>query len=99
MPKASSSIDENLGQYKNFLIVVGDEAPQKAKELLAMLEAEPLIKSRVEAATLVSGRRWDLKLKSGADIKLPEAELGVALRKLAINHEEEVFIRQGCFEH
>lgn len=84
--------DENLSQYKNLLIVVGDEAPLKAQELLSMLDAEPLIRERVEAATLVSGRRWDLKLKSGADIKLPETEMGVALRKLAINHEEEALL-------
>ena len=64
-------------------------APKKASALLVMLQAEPLIEERVEAATLVGGRRWDLKLKSGADVKLPEDELGLALRKLATNHEED----------
>lgn len=81
--------DHNLAPWKNLMIVVGDDAPKRAAELLTMLEAEPVIEERVEAATLVSGRRWDLKLKSGADVKLPEDELGLALRKLAINHEEE----------
>ncbi len=81
--------DHNLAPWKNLMIVVGDDAPRKAAELLQMLDAEPVIEERVEAATLISGRRWDLKLKSGADVKLPESELGLALRKLAINHEEE----------
>lgn len=81
--------DHNLAPWKHLMIVVGDDAPRKASELLTMLQAEPVIKDRVEAATLISGRRWDLKLKSGADVKLPEAELGLALRKLAVNHEEE----------
>jgi len=81
--------DENLGEFRNLLIVVGDGAPQKAAELISMLHAEPVIEQRVEAATLISGRRWDLRLKSGADVKLPEDELGLALRKLAVNHEEE----------
>lgn len=84
--------DHNLGPWKNLLIVVGEEAPERTAELLSMLRAEPVIIDRVEAATLVSGRRWDLKLKSGAEVKLPEAELGLALRKLAINHEEEALL-------
>lgn len=84
--------DHNLAPWKNLMIVVGDDAPRKAAELLSMLQAEPVIRERVEAATLVSGRRWDLKLKSGADVKLPETELGLALRKLAVNHEEEALL-------
>jgi cell division protein FtsQ len=46
----------------------------------------------VETATLVSGRRWDLTLKSGADVKLPEDEMGLALRKLAVSQEEEALL-------
>ncbi len=81
--------DRNLQEFRDLLIVIGDEAPQHAAALLSMLAAEPAILERVEAATLISGRRWDLKLKSGADVKLPEDELGLALRRLAVNHEEE----------
>jgi cell division protein FtsQ len=80
---------ENLQNFKDLIILVGDDAPKKASALLVMLQAEPVIEERVEAATLVGGRRWDLKLKSGADVKLPEEELGLALRKLATNHEED----------
>jgi cell division protein FtsQ len=80
---------ENLKEFKNLIILVGDDAPKLAPTLLSMLHAEPLIEERVEAATLIGGRRWDLKLKSGATIKLPEKELGLALRKLATNHEED----------
>lgn len=81
--------DQNLARFKNLMIVVGDDAPKQAAALLTMLAAEPTVMERVEAATLISGRRWDLKLKSGAEVKLPEEELGLALRKLAVNHEEE----------
>lgn len=84
--------DQNLDHFRHLMIVVGDEAPVRASELISMLDAEPVIEERVEAATLISGRRWDLKLKSGADVKLPEEELGVALRRLAINHEEEALL-------
>lgn len=81
--------DQNLGEFRNLMIVVGDDAPKRAAGLITMLAAEPSIEERVEAATLISGRRWDLKLKSGAEVKLPEKDLGLALRKLAVNHEEE----------
>lgn len=84
--------DRNLEPWKNLLIVVGDDAPKKAAALIAMIHAEPLIEKRVEAATLMSGRRWDLTLKSGAEVKLPEEEMGLALRQLAINHEEEALL-------
>lgn len=84
--------DRDLGKFSKLMIVVGNEAPQKAAELLSMLDAEPSIRERVEAATLIAGRRWDLKLKSGADVKLPEKELGLALRRLAVNHEEEALL-------
>ncbi len=84
--------DRDLAPWRNLLIVVGDDAPGRTAELLSMLQAEPTILERTEAATLVSGRRWDLKLKSGAEIKLPEFELGLALRKLAVNHEEEALL-------
>lgn len=84
--------DQNLARWKNLLIVVGDGAPEKAQELIGMLRAEPMIAQRVEAATLVSGRRWDLKLKSGAEVKLPADNMGLALRELAVNHEEEALL-------
>ncbi|PZO87684.1 MAG: cell division protein FtsQ [Micavibrio aeruginosavorus] len=84
--------DRDLGKFSKLMIVVGNEAPQRAAELLSMLDAEPSIRERVEAATLIAGRRWDLKLKSGADVKLPEKELGLALRRLAVNHEEEALL-------
>ncbi len=84
--------EHNLREWRNLMIVVGEDAPKKAAELLPMLAAEPVIAKRVEAATLVSGRRWDLKLKSGAEVKLPAEELGLALRKLAANHEEEAIL-------
>ncbi len=84
--------DQHLERWKDLLIVVGDDAPKNTAALLSMLEAEPAIKDRVEAATLVSGRRWDLMLTSGAEVKLPESELGLALRKLAVNHEEEAIL-------
>lgn len=80
---------QNLGPFRELLIVVGNQAPEKASGLLMLLKAEPDVEQRVESASLVGERRWDLRLKSGADVKLPEEDLGLALRRLAIKQETE----------
>ncbi len=75
--------DKNLGKFGDLLIIVGDDAPQHAPELVNMLGAEPDIRGRIEAATWVGERRWDLKLKNGMTVKLPESDLGLALARLS----------------
>jgi cell division protein FtsQ len=75
--------DMGLERFKNLLIIVGEHAPIHAAELVATIEAEPDLKSRVESAKWVGDRRWDLFLKNGVSIRLPEEDLGEALRRLA----------------
>lgn len=81
--------DRGLDQFAGLVIIVGEDAPAYAPELLRLLHAEPALEDRVEAATRVGGRRWDLRMKSGAVAKLPEGDLGLALRRLAKAQEEE----------
>jgi len=75
--------DNNLGRFKNLLILVGEDAPSHAADLVAMISAESDLKSRVESAKWIGGRRWDLYLKNGVSVKLPEDDLGQAVRRLA----------------
>ena len=81
--------DENLGKFKNYIVVVGDDAPEQSADLLGLLGAEPEVINRVESASLRSGRRWDLILKSGAIVQLPEDDAGLALRRLVMMHDEK----------
>lgn len=81
--------DHKLERFKDLVIVVGKEIPSKAPDFLKLLEAEPIIRSRVEAATLISNRRWDLTLESGAVVKLPEKGTVLALRRLAAMQKDE----------
>jgi cell division protein FtsQ len=70
------------GRFAYLPMVVGTDANRRAKEYLALLaEAGPLAQ-HIRAGSLVAGRRWNLKLDSGTDIRLPEAEAGAALRRL-----------------
>ncbi|HQX26653.1 MAG TPA: FtsQ-type POTRA domain-containing protein [Alphaproteobacteria bacterium] len=80
---------ENLGRFKNLVIVMGEGAPERAPELVKNLEAEPQIMSRVKAAKWIGGRRWDLVFRDDITAKLPEGETGLALRKLAEAVEKE----------
>ncbi|MCB9988580.1 MAG: FtsQ-type POTRA domain-containing protein [Rhodospirillales bacterium] len=81
--------DTDLAPFKDLPIIVGEDAPAQAPDLLALLEAEPLLAERLEAATWVGERRWDLKLKKGMTIKLPETDVGFALRRLARAQEDD----------
>lgn len=81
--------DQHPENFSKLLLVVGENAPQNAAELMTMLEAEPEIARRTEAATFVSNRRWDLKLKDGTTVKLPEDEIGLALRRLVTTQLED----------
>lgn len=63
-------------------MVVGRGAETKAKDFLAVVDQFPSIREQVRAAILVADRRWNLKLKNGIDIKLPETGIEVALATL-----------------
>lgn len=75
--------DSHLARFKNLIILVGEDAPKQAKDLIAMISAEDNLKTRVESAKWIGGRRWDLYLKNGVSVKLPEDDLGQAVRRLA----------------
>ncbi|WP_448202571.1 cell division protein FtsQ/DivIB [Azospirillum sp. sgz302134] len=63
--------------------VVGANAPMQVPKLLAALDNVPSLRDKVSAATWLGDRRWDLKLKNGLVVKLPEAGMNTALRQLA----------------
>jgi cell division protein FtsQ len=69
-------------RFANLPLVVGAGAEIKAKGFLAQLEQFPLVRGQVRAAVLVAERRWNLKLKNGIDVRLPEAGVEVALATL-----------------
>lgn len=74
---------DNLDRWNTLPMLVGAEAPKHGGELLRLLASEPSIGQRVNAAVLVGGRRWDLHLDNGIDVRLPETGMAPALRQLA----------------
>src|SRR4051794_31608347 len=63
--------------------VVGPGAAAAARDFLAVLDAYPAIRDQVRASILVAERRWNLRLKSGLDVRLPDTEVERALETLA----------------
>jgi cell division protein FtsQ len=63
-------------------LVVGQGAETRAKAFLALLERYPEIRDQVRASILVGERRWNLRLRNGLDIRLPEADAARALDRL-----------------
>jgi cell division protein FtsQ len=74
---------EDVGRFRDLLVVVGDDAPAHALSLLAILATEQDLKPKVEAAVRIGRRRWNLRLKGGTDVRLPERNSADAWRRLA----------------
>jgi cell division protein FtsQ len=75
-------------------LVVGRGAEAHAKEFLALLARYPRVNSVTKAAIFVGERRWNLRLKDGLDVKLPENDAGNALATLStLDKEEHLFSR------
>jgi cell division protein FtsQ len=74
--------------------VVGKGADAQARDFLALLARYPQVNSVTKAAILVGERRWNLRLKDGLDIRLPEQDVGNALAALSkLDKEDKLFSR------
>ncbi|WP_407119941.1 cell division protein FtsQ/DivIB [Bradyrhizobium sp. STM 3561] len=75
-------------------LVVGKGAETQARDFLALLARYPQVKSITKAAIFVGERRWNLRLKDGLDIRLPEQDVGNALAMLSkLDKEDRLFSR------
>ena len=63
--------------------VVGAGAATEAAALLALLDQHPEIAERVTHALRIGERRWNLRLRSGGDVLLPEGDAASALTLLS----------------
>jgi cell division protein FtsQ len=81
-------------RYIKLPLVVGKSAQHQAKDFLDVLLRYPDIASRVRASILVAQRRWDVLLKNGIDVELPENNAAVALRRLVtLDREKKLLSR------
>ncbi|MGX4802848.1 cell division protein FtsQ/DivIB [Bradyrhizobium guangdongense] len=73
-------------------LVVGKGADTQARDFLALLARYPQVNSVTKAAIYVGERRWNLRLKDGLDVRLPEQDVGNALAALSkLDKDERLF--------
>ena len=80
-------------RFKGLPLVVGKGAETRAKDFLALLDRYPQVRSVMKAAVFVGERRWNLRLKDGLDVRLPENDVGNALATLKTGQEDRLFSR------
>jgi cell division protein FtsQ len=81
-------------RFVSLPLVVGKGAADKARDFLALLDRYPQVRSATKAAIYVGERRWNLRLKDGLDIRLPENDVGNALALLSkLDKDDRLFSR------
>jgi len=81
-------------RYRGLPPVVGHGAEREANAFLGTLSRYPEIRSQLRASILVAERRWNLRLNSGVDVRLPEGNVEAALDRLvALDREKKLLSR------
>ena len=82
------------GRFITLPLVVGKGAETRARDFLALLDRYPRVRVVTKAVIFVGERRWNLRLKDGLDIRLPENDVGNALATLStLDKEDRLFSR------
>src|SRR6478736_2124631 len=81
-------------RFVSLPLVVGKGAQTRARDFLALLARYPQVHAATKAAVFVGERRWNLRLKDGLDVRLPENDVGNALAALSkLDKEDKLFSR------
>ena len=85
--------NQDVALFKDKLpMVVGPGAPLGANSLITTLDKYPALAARILASVRVGERRWDLHLKNGIEVMLPEGHEAEALDRLMRLHQEHALM-------
>lgn len=73
---------QDIKQYSDMVILSGKEAHKNAKSLFNIFAIDPVFSANVYSATWISQRRWDIRLKNGLLVKLPQKDIANAWHSL-----------------
>ena len=90
---AISSLD--VSRFTHLPLVEGEGANVQAETLVNLLLAKPTILSQVTRAEFVGKRRWNLHMRSGVVVLLPEQDTERALRRLADLQERHGILQRA----
>lgn len=81
-------------RFSGLPLVVGEGAARSARDFLDVVGRYPLIRDTIEASVFVAERRWNVRLKSGLEIKLPDTDVEQALQTLvALDRDKKLLSR------
>jgi cell division protein FtsQ len=86
------AVNDRPQEYAHLRVLVGDDAPQSAAALFALLSTEPALSARVVAATRVGGRRWNVHLDNQIEVLLPGRNALGAWRLLADKARDDALL-------
>ncbi|SDB52468.1 cell division protein FtsQ/DivIB [Belnapia rosea] len=75
--------NENIGAFGRLPLIVGTGANRLAAPMVALLRGVPEVQDRTHALVRVAERRWNLRLRNGVDVLLPDGQEAAALTRLA----------------
>ena len=75
--------NENVGAFGRLPLIVGTGANRLAAPMVALLKSVPEVQDRTHALVRVAERRWNLRLRNGTDVLLPDGQEASALARLA----------------
>ena len=70
-------------RYVDLPLVVGEGANEKVKAFAALIDTQQSLKPLVKAGNWISQRHWELELKDGLTVELPETDPASALATFA----------------
>ncbi len=73
---------ENSQEFEDMIILSGKNAYLNAISLFNIFAANPEFSKNIYSATWISDRRWDLRLKNGVIVKLPENHISSSWQNL-----------------
>lgn len=86
--------DLSIEKFKHLPLVVGVGAPEHVAEMLELMTVREDLAPQIMSLVRVGNRRWDVHLKQGIKIKLPEHEFVDAWQELAqLQSEQQILLR------
>jgi cell division protein FtsQ len=90
-------VGDEVDEYADLPLMVGEGAPDHAAELVDLLNAEPVLKKRVKAVQWVGDRRWNIRLDrtiGGIDVRLPEDNPVASWHELALLDRDQSLLER-----
>ena len=89
-----NTIDRFDKSFAGLPLLVGAGANMDGAQILYLVDKVSTLKGQVKAYSRIANRRWDLHLKNGTKVRLPEENPAAALKELEhLNDRYQIFAR------